>query len=87
MVPKGTGLSPVLRKTDVDFLSQLVRNDIIAIQHKLTAIKDTSFLLEAIMIHEERQEIVCKAKEVLVMYDFVNRRKASIPDSMSPSSS
>lgn len=35
--------------------------------------------MEAIMIHEGRQEVVCTAKEVLVMYDFVHRRKAPIP--------
>lgn len=33
MRPKGLG--PVLRKTDVDFRSQLVRNDVIAMQHKV----------------------------------------------------
>ena len=32
------------------------------------------------MIHEGRQEVVCTAKEVLVMYDFIKRSKTAIPD-------
>lgn len=36
------------------------------------------------MIHEGRQEVVCTAKEVLVMYDFPNRRKAVIPEGELP---
>lgn len=81
MLPKGIG--PVLRKTDVEFRTQLVRNDVIAVQHKLASIKNTSFLMEAMIINEKSQEIVCTAKEVLVMYDFINRRKATIPDGKS----
>ena len=79
MLPRGVG--PVLRKIDVDFTSQLVRNDVVAIQHKFSQIKETSILLEAIIIHEGRQEVVCTAKEVLVMYDFLKRQKTSIPQS------
>lgn len=78
MLPKGIG--PVLRKTDVEFRTQLVRNDVIAIQHRLSEIKNTSFLMEAMIINEKSQEVVCTAKEVLVMYDFINRCKATIPD-------
>lgn len=42
MLPKGIG--PVLRKTDVEFRSQLVRNDIIAIQHRISDVKKHEFL-------------------------------------------
>lgn len=83
MLPRGIG--PVLRKTDVEFRSQLVRNDVVAVQHRLTEIKSTSFLMEALMVHEGRQEVVCTAREVLVMYDFVHRRKATIPEGESVS--
>ena len=78
MLPKGIG--PVLRKTDVDFMSQLVRNDIIAIQHRLSKIGNSSFQMEAMIVHEGNQAVVCTAKEVLVMYDFINRRRAPIPE-------
>lgn len=78
MLPKGVG--PVLRKTDVDFLSQLVRNDVVAIQHRLSKIGTSSFQMEAMIVHEGRQEVVCTAKEVLVMYDFIKRKKAPIPE-------
>lgn len=64
-------------------MAQLVRGDIIAMQHKVSKLGNSSLALDAIMLHEDNQQVVCTAREVLVLYDFAKREKASIPQRQS----
>ena len=76
------GIGPVLRQSAVDFKAQLQRNEIIAIGHKMSDIKGTSFLMDAMILLEGKQEVVSTAREVMVTYDFEQKCKVRIPDDL-----
>ncbi|BFZ56043.1 hypothetical protein PYCC9005_003085 [Savitreella phatthalungensis] len=83
-----TGVAPVLKLTQVDFRAQLARDDVVATGYRIEKVGNTSFTLAGMIVREyndhapakeEATAIACTSTEVLVMYDFPNKRKSPLP--------
>lgn len=78
---QNTGVGPTLGHTSCQFIQPLFFPGNITVKSYISAIKTTSFVI----IHEilnDKNELCAKAEDVLVVYDYKNESKQTIPSSI-----
>lgn len=73
------GIGPILARTMCDFLMPLHFPGRVTIQAKTGLIGNHSFEIHH-QLFNDKQELVAKATDVIVIYDFDKKQKSAIPD-------
>ena len=78
---KETNLGPLLASCKCDFKLPLFYPGQVLIRSRVDFIKNTSFGIHHQILNEKNQ-LAAEAQDVLVMFDFSQNKKISVPDSL-----
>ncbi len=76
---RGSGIGPILAWTDCRFRRPLEYPDSVTIGTRISELKDDRFMMDTVIVSHKLQEIAAHGQQKLVIYDYHNHVKASLP--------
>jgi acyl-CoA thioester hydrolase len=79
---KDSGIGPILAWTDCRFRKPLEYPDHVTIGTRISELKDDRFMMDTVIVSHKLKEVAAHGQQKLVIYDYRNHVKASLPDNV-----
>ncbi|MEX2112578.1 MAG: thioesterase family protein [Pirellulales bacterium] len=76
---RASGIGPILAWTDCRFRRPLEYPDTVSIGTRISELKDDRFMMDTVIVSHKLKEIAAHGQQKLVIYDYHNNVKASLP--------
>lgn len=76
-----TGVGPTLAHTECDFKKELAYPGNVFVRSTIKEIRNTSFIIQH-KFFNDKNELCATANDILVVYDYNNKQKQTIPDNI-----
>lgn len=77
---RDNGIGPILAETSCRFRIPLTYPDDVSIGTRITQIDADRFNMEYLVVSHQHQKVAAEGKGLIVMYDYRNHKKASLPE-------
>ena len=77
---KKTGIGPILGSTSCKYKLPLTYPDTVSVGAKITEMEEDRFTMKYVIVSHRHQKIAAEGDGVIVMYNYLEGKKTSMPD-------